>query len=123
MNQSNLDINVGMDGDIIVMKLTGDLVASTAEQLKAQVSKMTEKNFVYILIEMGKVSFMDSSGLGACMAVHKMMAEKGGMVVFSRPSEPVSKVFRLTRADKKLSVSENASAGVAALIEKARAKK
>ena len=112
-----MEINIGMDGDIVVMDITGDLVANTAEELKAQVEKLTEKNFVYILLEMHKVNFMDSSGLGACMAVYKKLRERNGALVCARPSEAVSKIFRITKADKKISVVSSSTEGAKLLHE------
>ena len=99
-----MEINVGMDGDIVMLDLNGDLVASTAEDLKAQVSKLVEKKFRYIMLDMSKIGFMDSSGLGSCMAVHKALNEKEGMLVCAQPSEAVTKIFRITRADQKIKV-------------------
>lgn len=107
-----MEINIGMDGDIVIVGLNGDLAASSAEQLKSQVSKLTEKNFNYVLLELSNVNFMDSSGLGACMAVHKMLLEKTGMLVCAKPSEAVRKVFRLTRADQKLNVTPTKHDGI-----------
>jgi anti-anti-sigma factor len=67
---------------------------------------------------MHNISFMDSSGLGACIALHKMVNEKEGMLICSRPSENVAKVFKVTRADKKLSVANNKNDGIKALTQK-----
>ena len=113
-----MELNMGMDGNIVVVDITGDLVASTAEQLKAQVQKLMEKNFVYVVLEMSKINFMDSSGLGACMSVHKSLVEKNGLLVCAKPSDPVAKVFRLTRADQKLKVVPTKQDGLNALHAK-----
>lgn len=104
-----MEINIGMDGDAVILDISGDLVASTAEELKAEVAKLAEKNFKYIILEMSKVNFMDSSGLGACMAAHKMLLEKKGRLACARPAEPVSKIFRITGADRKLAVAPSRS--------------
>jgi anti-anti-sigma factor len=112
-----MEINIGMDGDVVIMDITGDLVASTAEEFKAQVAKLNEKNFHFILLDMSKVNFMDSSGLGACMAVHKTLTEKKGMLALAKLSEAVGKVFRITRADQKLKVVPTKQEGVKALTD------
>ena len=113
-----MQIKIGMDGDIVILDLIGDLVASTAEDFKAQTGKLTEKNFTYILVEMSKLNFMDSSGLGACIAVHKLVAEKKGMLIFAQPSDSVSKIFRITRADQKLNIAATRSAALKSIQEK-----
>jgi len=107
-----MEISIGMEGDVVIMDITGDLVASTAEELKSQVAKLGEKKFHYILADISKIGFMDSSGLGACMAVHKTLAEKNGLLVLAKPSEAVGKVFRITRADQKLKIAPTKQEGL-----------
>jgi anti-sigma B factor antagonist len=114
-----MEVKIGMDGDVVVMNIAGDLVASSAEDLKAQVAKLVAKNFTFILLDLSNVGFMDSSGLGACMAVYKLLKEHDGMLVCARPSDTVAKVFKVTRADTKLKVVPSKNDGVAML---ARAK-
>lgn len=100
-----MEIKIGMDGDFVIAELSGDLVAGTAEQFKSQMWKLMEKNFLFVVLELSKVTFMDSSGLGACMAAHKAFNEKKGYLVCTKPSETVAKVFRVTRADQKLNMA------------------
>lgn len=100
-----MEISISMEGNFVVADVVGDLVASTAEELKAQMGKLIEKKFLFVILELSKVSFMDSSGLGACMAVHKAFNENKGSLVCTKPSETVSKVFRVTRADQKLNMA------------------
>lgn len=112
-----MEISIGMDGDVVIMDLAGDLTASTAEEFKAQVSKVGEKKFHFILADISKVNFMDSSGLGACMAVHKALSEKNGLLVLARPVDAVAKVFRITRADQKLKVAPTKQDGIKTIHE------
>lgn len=113
-----MEFNIGMDGDIVILGLTGDLVASSIEEFKLQVSKLTDKNFVNIMLDMSKVGFMDSSGLGSCIAVHKMLTGKDGMIVFAQPNDSVNKIFRITMADKKLNIALSKSEGIKKFHEK-----
>lgn len=113
-----MDINIGMDGDVVIVELNGDLVAGTADELKNQVAKLTEKNFNYLVLEMSRLTFMDSSGLGACVAVHKLLQERKGMLVCAKPSDPIAKVFRITRADQKLTMAASKDDGVRLLLRK-----
>lgn len=100
-----MEVNISMEGDFVVADVVGDLVASSAEELKSQMGKLIDKNFLYVVLELSKVGFMDSSGLGACMAVHKAFNEKKGCIVCTKPNETVAKVFRVTRADQKLNMA------------------
>lgn len=110
-----MEFNIGMEGDVVIIDIKGDLVASTAEEFKSQVSKLGEKKFYFILADLSNVNFMDSSGLGSCMAIHKSLSEKNGALVLARPTEGVAKVFRITRADQKLKVVPTKQDGIKAV--------
>ncbi|MDA8155843.1 MAG: STAS domain-containing protein [Actinomycetota bacterium] len=120
-----MEIVMGMDAEVVVIEPAGDLVASTAEQFKTQVAKLVEKNFRQILADLSKIHFMDSSGLGACIAIHKLVVERNGMIVFARPEGLVAKVFRITKIGQKLNVAATRAEALAGLhawgaAEKAR---
>jgi len=113
-----MEFNIGMDGDVVILGAAGDLVASTAEEFKSQISKLADKNFVNILLDMSNVNFMDSSGLGSCIAAHKLLDGKNGIIVFAQPNDSVSKIFRITRADQKLNIVSSKLEGIKRLHEK-----
>lgn len=112
------NISTEMGGDIVVIDMVGSLVASGVDEFRNQISRLIEKKYCYLLLEMGNVDFMDSSGLGACMASHKQLAEKNGMVVFAKPSEQVKKIFRITKAEQKLIIVPTRQDGVKTLNER-----
>ncbi len=99
-----MQINIGMQDNVVVLNLAGDLVASTAENLKTKVTELIKKEFTYIIIEMNKVNFMDSSGLGACIASHKDLSAQNGILVVAGAKEAVKKVFQLTKTDKVINI-------------------
>ena len=100
-----MDIKIGMQNDVIIVRLIGNLVASTAENFKKEIDKLLQKNFFRVIVDLSKVDFMDSSGLGACMNSHKLITEKDGALVFVGAKEPVMKIFRITKADQKLNIA------------------
>ncbi|MDP2646419.1 MAG: STAS domain-containing protein [Desulfobacterales bacterium] len=112
------NISTELGGNVVVIDMVGSLVANNIAEFKSQVAKLVEKKYCHILLEMSNVDFMDSSGLGACMAVHKQLSEKNGMVVFAKPSEQVKKIFRITKADQRLNVVPTKNDGVKSLYEK-----
>lgn len=112
-----MDVKIEMANDVVVLIPTGNLVASTAEFFKSQVAKLLEKRFVHILIDMGKIDFMDSSGLGACMSVNKSIAEQTGVMVCCSQNEAIAKVFKITHAYKRINVVGNRQEGLAKVHE------
>lgn len=99
-----MEIKVEVDSDIIFLKLSGSLVASGLEELKSQVQKLVEKNYVHIVFDMNRVDFVDSSGLGLCISTARELAASSGKLVCCGLKESVQKLFAMTRADQKIVV-------------------
>ena len=118
MQVMEFNISTEMGGDIVIVDMVGSLVASNVEEFRSQVSRLIGKKYCYILLEMSNVDFMDSSGLGSCMAAHKQLSEKSGMVVFAKPSEQVKKIFRITKAEQRLNIVPTKNDGIKSLYEK-----
>ena len=112
------NISTEMGGDIVIIDLVGSLVASSIEEFRSQVSKLIEKKYYFVLLDMSNVDFMDSSGLGACMAIQKQVTERNGMVIFAALSEQVKKIFRITKAEQKLNIAPTKQEGVKTMYER-----
>lgn len=113
-----MEFRIEMANDVVVLLPTGNLVASETESLKSQVEKLMEKKFRLILLDMSRIDFMDSSGLGSVIALNKLIAGAGGVLVCAALQEGVRKVFRVTRADQKIAVADTQSDGLLLIQER-----
>lgn len=113
-----MDIKIEMDNEVIILKLVGNLVASSAAGLKEQAAKLIEKKYRFILLDLSKVDFLDSSGLGACIAINRDLAGQDGVLACAGMNETVRSVFRMTRADQKILVYAARHEAVNALLER-----
>lgn len=90
------------DGSKSVVRLSGDLDILTAEDLKRRLVKLIKGGSAKVVLDLEAVDFVDSSGLGALVALHKLAVSCGGrLVVRSAPSR-VRQLFSLTRLDELL---------------------
>jgi len=117
-NETAMEFKIEMANDVVVLIPTGNLVASETESLKSQVEKLMEKKFRLILLDMSRIDFMDSSGLGSVIAVNKLVTGAGGVFACAALQEGVRKVFRVTRADQKIAVAETQSDGLMQIQER-----
>ncbi len=53
-----------------------------------------------VVVDLGGVNFMDSSGLGALIATFKRVAERGGDMNLARPQPSVKMVLEITRTNR-----------------------
>ncbi|MBK1634273.1 STAS domain-containing protein [Rhodovulum adriaticum] len=65
-----------------------------------------------VVLDLGQVTFLDSSGLGAVVAVMKLLAP-GQRLELCCLTPTVAKVFRLTRMDRVFTIHDDAGAAFA----------
>lgn len=99
-----MKINVEVDSDIIFIKMSGSLVASIVDQLKAQVQKLIAKRFVHVVFNMSEVEFVDSAGIGLCISTARELAAASGKLICCGLGGNVQKLFTMTKADQKITV-------------------
>jgi len=85
--------------DVLVVTLTcREVDASVAEELKANLLTALQGTRKRMVLDFSQVEFIDSTGLGAIIAVHKGCADDGKLVLCCI-AETVASVFVLTRLD------------------------
>jgi len=72
--------------------------AATAIQFKERMRDVTRTGDQRVVLDLARVQFLDSSGLGAIVAVKKMLGPDRPLEL-SGLTATVEKVFRLTRMD------------------------
>jgi len=89
------------------------LDALVAIRFKDGFRAIADENVARVLLDLSTVNFMDSSGLGAVVAVYKLFRKD---VVFdlAAPTAPVDRVFRLTRMDSVFRIFASLEAGLRA---------
>ncbi len=82
-----------------IIKPAGVLDGLQANQLRQQVSELVASGNNLVLLDLADVNFIDSSGLGALIAVLKMLRTAGGDLYLCSLAAPVKHLFMLTRMD------------------------
>jgi len=86
-------------GDLLrVTVLESRIDAASAIQFKERMREVTETSSGRVLLDLSQVLFLDSSGLGAVVAVRKHLGEDRPLDLAGL-TPTVQKVFRLTRMD------------------------
>lgn len=89
------------DGDLLVYTLSEERAdARIASGFKDSLAGMiAEGGFTVMVLDLTPVKFMDSSMLGAIIAVYKLVGNDREMRIVV-PEGPVGQLFRLTRMDR-----------------------
>lgn len=94
-----MELQSELMGEILVIRAVGDRIdAAGAIQFKERMREIVGEPSSRVVLDMSSVGFLDSSGLGAVVAVMKMLGPVRRLEL-SGLTPTVEKVFRLTRMD------------------------
>ena len=106
-------IRVERESGIAVLRPEGELDAFAAPDLDAafEVAGDTSR----LVVDLGSVSFMDSTALGLIARNVRHAAERGALVRVVLPDGTARRIFEITTLDQALPVSESRASAVAEL--------
>lgn len=102
-----MQAEITKQGNVVVVRLLdARLNAEAATALREKLVEAVRAGERTIIINIASVEFIDSSGLGALVAVKKAMAEDGVLTI-TGTQEPVMTLFRLTRMHRLFKMSRS----------------
>lgn len=106
---ADLDINTREDGGVRVIVLTGEFDLAGVQAFESELSKLEAAGGDVLVVDLGGLDFMDSSGLRA-LVMADQRATKAGRRLAIVPGPPsVRRVFEITQLDERLDLVESAS--------------
>jgi anti-sigma B factor antagonist len=95
-----LDIKSERDNDVCAVTLEGEIDVYTAPRLKEELVSVVESGCPNVIVNMEKVGFIDSSGLGVLVSALRRARERDGVVRIVCTRDNILKIFRITGLDK-----------------------
>ena len=87
-------------GDLVV-KLYGEIDQHCVSEIRDDIDRQIAiRNINSLIVDLGGVEFMDSSGIGMIMGRYKNMVSRGGKMMLVRPQPQVDKVLELSGIKK-----------------------
>ena len=84
------------DGDRTVVDVTGEIDVYTAPLLREELASLIDSEHTDLVVDLTKVGFMDSTGLGVLVGALKKVRTLGGDLRLVIDQEKILKVFRIT---------------------------
>ena len=112
-----MDLNIvsnKIDKQHVLVSLEGRLDALQTQGVKNEFKKNLELGMVNIIVDLSKVSFIDSSGLSSLVAGLKYAREAGGWFRITGVSGQVKMVLSLTKLDRVFEFYPDAEAAMKA---------
>ncbi len=114
-----MNLNLAREGDVLVVGVDElQIGADLADEFRSRVAAELPEEGGCVAIDLTKVDFMDSSGLGVLVSLLKKVRPEGNLVLYGlRPS--VAEILRLTHLDAVFGCQPDRAAALAALTQPA----
>ena len=97
METLRIETSLRHQEDIPVLDVVGEIDIYTTPQFKEAVSEAIDQNKPAIVINMTKVTYMDSSGFGTLLSATKRLRPLDGALYLSGCNEAIQRMLQITR--------------------------
>lgn len=108
-----LTLDVSRSGDWSVVRVGGEIDLATAPTLRERLASVIEGGDHRLVIDLGGVDFIDSTGLGSLIGALKRIRSHDGELRLVCDEPRILKVFEITGLDRVFEISPDLEAAVA----------
>jgi anti-sigma B factor antagonist len=105
-----LALTARTDGDFEIIEVGGEIDVYTAPRLREAIVAAVEAGHSRLIIDVRKVDFLDSTGLGVLVGALKRVRADGGSLDIVCTQERILKIFQITGLDKVFGLHESVDA-------------
>ena len=108
-----LKIESRLEGkDAAVLSLAGELDVSNVAQAREAALKLLAGGIKRLVVDLSNLEYIDSSGLGMLIGLHKRQKESGGTLAIAGARERVMRVLKITGLEQILILYDDAGAAL-----------
>ena len=97
-------VSFTLNDGIFILHLAGEININSLTETRTKVEGFNLGQYDRIIIDLGKVSFFDSSGLGYLVVLIKQVKMNKGHIVFCSPNNLVKRLLSTIRIDKYVTI-------------------
>lgn len=95
-----MDVRFKKDGVTLIVSIEGEIDHHTSRLLKERIdSKFIMETVKNMIIDLSRVTFMDSAGIGLIMGRMKRVLSVGGRMSIRNPKPEVLKMLKMSNVD------------------------
>jgi len=103
----NFDLATETEGASALIRISGDLDLQVVDQVTEALTAVEAERPDLLVLDLSRLTFMDSSGMGAVAAAHGRALETGRRFAIVRPPAGVRQAFDRTRLDEVITVADD----------------
>ena len=104
-----------IEPDITVVELAGRLaLGRESQRIEVLVDELAKRGALKVVLDMSKVEYIDSAGIGLVALASGKLKEAGGRIVVVAPEGKVRSLLHMTQMDSIVTICPTAAAATAA---------
>ncbi|HEY8481781.1 MAG TPA: STAS domain-containing protein [Spirillospora sp.] len=85
---------------LTVVKISGEIDVFTSPRLRESLLEIIDNGGAHLVIDLGEVTFLDSTGLGVLVGIYHRLRAREGSMSFVGINDRVRRVFHVTQLTK-----------------------
>ncbi|NPV90366.1 MAG: anti-sigma factor antagonist [Firmicutes bacterium] len=116
----NLEVNT--DSDVLLVRIKGEMDLASAEQIRSEVDrKFLAENCRHLLLDLTRVTFIDSSGIGVILGRYRRLSGGGGKMAILKPQPQVRRVLDIAGVSGLATYCRSEKEGIGFLLRRGEA--
>ncbi len=108
MENLNVVIDISEKDKLLLIKLIGSVDHHTAREAREKIDSSIKRGRIKtVILDLGEVEFMDSSGLGLILGRYARVCDLGGKFILKGISDEIMKIIRLAGIEKFIPIEKN----------------
>ncbi len=100
---------------VLIFYLEGKIDVSSTATLMNEFQEAIENNKIHLILDLEKVSFLSSSGIGTIAATYNDLKERGGSISLTALTIEIQHVFEITGLNRRFKIFSTVDEAIDAL--------
>ena len=101
---------------LMICRVEGDIDINTSPDIKKAFEKIVTKKEPKVVVNLSKVTYVDSSGLATLVEILKNMRSYGGRLKLTNLSPKIRSLFEITKLEKLFDITAEEEEAVSAFM-------
>ena len=111
-----MSVKIEMKNGLAVCYVDGEIDINTSPEVKKSFDKLISSKAPKIVVNLTKVTYVDSSGLATLVEILKNMRSYGGKLRLSNMSPKVKSLFEITKLEKLFEIIANEEEAISTFV-------
>lgn len=109
----DLQLSTRQEGRVAVVSAAGEIDVFSAPDLDAHLVALQDDGSAQLVVDLARVTFLDSTGLGVLVKALKRARESGGWIRLVVTTDRIRKIFDITGLDASMPIFDTPEAAAA----------